>query len=305
MTAPPFYILALDGGGSLGVYTLGLLSEIERILPRPLHETFDMIYGTSTGSVIGSMIALGENISTIRKRYFAIVPHVMSRRLPRHRTAALEEWGRKIYEGAKFESFVTNVGIVATHLEFNRPMIFKTQIGMAHGSKASFEPGFGCSISDAVVGSCAAFPLFRKKTVATTNAGDRVVVDGGFSANNPTLFALTDALGPLGVEPQRIRLLSLGTGSFPQRWRLSTSLVGTAVPTFRTLLQTSSNTVETLRRLLFPHITTLRINEAWSDSQYRTDFLESDRDKLSTIYQLGRKSFEEHEAALRSLFVIH
>ena len=131
-----------------------------------------------------------------------------------------------------------------------------------------------------------------------------MVVDGGFSANNPTLFALTDALGPLGVAPQNIRLLSLGTGSFPQRWRLSTSLIGTAVPTFQTLLQTSSSTVETLRRLLFPHITTLRVNEAWSESRYRTDFLESDRCKLSTIYQLGRKSFENNEADLRSLFVI-
>ena len=303
VTAPPFYVLALDGGGSLGVYTLGVLSEIERILPRPLHEIFGLIYGTSTGSIIGSMIALGANIASIRERYFAIVPHIMSRRLPRNRTAALEEWGQEIYRGAKFDSFVTNVGIVATHLEFNRPMIFKNHLGMAHGSKASFEPGFGCTISDAVVASCAAFPLFRKKTVTTTNAGDRVVVDGGFSANNPTLFALTDALGPLDVTPQSIRLLSLGSGSFPKRWRLS-SFIGTAAPTFLTLLQTSSNTVEILRKLLFPHITTLRISEAWPDKQYRTDFMESDRRKLRTIYQLGRKSFENHETDIRSLFNI-
>ena len=303
-TTPPFYILALDGGGSLGVYTLGLLSEIERILPRPLHETFDLIYGTSTGSVIGSMIALGTCTTSISENYLDIVPRVMSKRLPRHRTAALEEWGQKIYRGAKFDAFLTSVGIVATHLEFNRPMIFKNHIGIAHGSKGSFEPGFGCSISDAVVASCAAFPLFRKKTVRTTNAGDRVVVDGGFCANNPTLFALTDALGPLGVASDSIRLLSLGTGSFPQRWRLSTSLIGAAVPTFRTLLQTSSNTVETLRGLLFPGIKTLRINDAWPDIQCRTDFMESDRNKLNSIYQRGRKSFEHHEGNIRSLFNI-
>ena len=138
---PPFYVLALDGGGSLGVYTLGLLAEIESILPQPLHQTFDLIYGTSTGSIIGSMIALGENIHTIREHYFRIVPHVMSRWLPKHKTAALEKWGQQIYGSAKFGSFVTNVGIVATHLEFNRPMIFKNHVGLAHGSKGQLRAG--------------------------------------------------------------------------------------------------------------------------------------------------------------------
>ena len=302
MSAPPYYILTLDGGGSLGVYTLGLLAEIEHILPRPLHDTFDLIYGTSTGSIIGSMIALGDNIATIRKRYFDIVPHVMGRRWPRRKTAALERWCQRVYDERTLDSFVTNVGIVATHLEFNRPMVFKNHIDMAHGGSGSFESGFGCSIADAVVASCAAFPLFRKKAVTTTNAGERILVDGGFSANNPTLFALTDATGSLGVDAHRIRLLSLGTGSFPQRWRLSTSIIGATVPTFRTLLQTSSNTVETLRELLFPNVRALRINQAWPEDRYRTDFLERDRNKLDAIYQLGRKSFEDYETEINSLF---
>ena len=240
-------------------------------------------------------------MATIGDRYFDIVPRVMGVRLPRNRTAALEHWGRCIYGEKKFDSFVTGVGIVATHLEYNRPMIFKNLSNMAHGSKGSFEPGFGCSICDAVVASCAALPLFRKKSIATKNAGERVVVDGGFSANNPTLFALTDATGPLGITKESIRLLSLGTGSFPQTWRLSFSLIGAVVPTFSTLLQTSSNTVETLRGLLFRDVDTLRIDQAWADNRYRTDFMESDRRKLRSIYQLGRKSFEDHEAQIMLL----
>ena len=42
------YLCLLLEEGSLGVYTLGILAEIERILNRPLHENFDLIYGTST-----------------------------------------------------------------------------------------------------------------------------------------------------------------------------------------------------------------------------------------------------------------
>ena len=302
MSSAPFYILSLDGGGSLGVYTLGVLAEVELILPSPLHSTFDLIYGTSTGSIIGSMIALGDDIRTIRERYLKIVPDVMNRPFARRRSVALERWSQEVYEAKQFDSFMTNVGIVATHLEFNRPMVFKNYEGMAHGSTGSFEPGFGCSIADAVVASCAAFPLFRKKRVLAENSGERTIVDGGYSANNPSLFALTDALGSLGVSPERIRLFSVGTGSFPVKHRLWTRLTRATAPTFVTLLQTSSNTVETLRPLLFPTVATLRVNDTWSDDKYRTDFIESDREKLGTIYQLGRSSFANHEHEIRSLF---
>lgn len=302
MTGRPFHILSLDGGGSLGVYTLGVLSEVEKTLARPLHEAFDLIYGTSTGSIIGSMIALGESVDTIGERYFKIVPDVMGKLRPRSKSAALERWTVKFYGSRGFDAFLTNVGIVATHLEYNRPMVFKNHADRAHGRKESFHPGFGCSISDAVVASCAAVPMFAKKTVWMANGVKRTVVDGGFSANSPSLFALTDAVGPLEVERSRIRLLSLGTGSFPERQRLSTRILATAAPTFATLLQTSSNTVETLRKLLFPDVTTIRIDDARTERRYESDFMECDVDKLRAIYDAGRESFAGREREIRTLF---
>ena len=301
MTGRPFHILSLDGGGSLGVYTLGVLSEVEKTLERPLHEVFDLVYGTSTGSIIGSMIALGETVDTVKERYLEIVPDVMGRWRPQSKSAALERWAATIYGSRGFEAFLTNVGIVATHLEYNRPMVFKNHSDRAHGRRESFQPGFGCSIGDAVVASCAAFPMFAKKIVSTANGGERTVVDGGFSANNPSLFALTDAVGPLEVERSRIRLLSLGTGSFPERQRLSTKILTTATPTFSTLLQTSSNTVETLRKLLFPDVTTVRIDDARTQRRYESDFMECDVDKLRAIYDVGRESFAGREGEIRTL----
>ena len=56
----PFYILSLDGGGSLGVYTLGILVELERLVGTKLLNIFDLVYGTSTGAIIASLVALGE-----------------------------------------------------------------------------------------------------------------------------------------------------------------------------------------------------------------------------------------------------
>lgn len=54
-----FRVLALDGGGSKGFYTLGVLYELEAMLGCRLCERFDLIYGTSTGSIIGTLLALG------------------------------------------------------------------------------------------------------------------------------------------------------------------------------------------------------------------------------------------------------
>ena len=302
MTVRPFHVLSLDGGGSLGVYTLGVLSELEKVLKTPLHGVFDLIYGTSTGAIIGSMIALGETVDTITRRYFELVPDVMGKGRPGSKSAALERWAATLFGGRGFEAFLTSVGIVATHLEYNRPMVFKNHADRAHGRRGSFQPGFGCSIGDAVVASCAAFPMFAKKTVSTAHGGEWTVVDGGFSANNPSLFALTDAVGPLQIERAQIRLLSLGTGSFPERRRLSTRILTTAAPTFSTLLQTSSNTVETLRQLLFPDVTTVRVNDARAERRYATDFMEHDPDKLHSIHDMGRESFAAHEHAICGLF---
>lgn len=52
-------ILALDGGGAKGFYTLGVLEEIEGMLKCPLYKRFDLVFGTSTGAIIASLIALG------------------------------------------------------------------------------------------------------------------------------------------------------------------------------------------------------------------------------------------------------
>lgn len=301
MSGTPYHILSLDGGGSLGMYSLGVLAEVERILPGPLHETFDLVYETSTGSIIGSMIAHGEDVGTITELYRRIVPDVMARRLPGSKSRALERWGREFYGDRKFDAFVTDVGIVATHLEHNRPMVFKNDRGRAHAGSASFEPGFGCTIAEAVVASCAAFPVFEKQTLKTSG-GTRTVVDGGYCANSPPLFALTDATDALGVERGRIRLFSVGTGSYPERRRAVMGIVKTAVPTFATLLRTGSNTVETLRGLLYADVPTVRIDHATADDRLRTDFVERDAVKLEAIYEFGRESFREREAEVRRLF---
>jgi patatin-like phospholipase/acyl hydrolase len=53
-TDTPYRVLTLDGGGAKGFYTLGVLREIEGLVSMPLHEKFDLIFGTSTGAIIAA-----------------------------------------------------------------------------------------------------------------------------------------------------------------------------------------------------------------------------------------------------------
>ena len=300
----PFRILSLDGGGSLGVYSLGVLTEIEAMLaPQPLHETLDLIYGTSTGSIIGSLIALKTPVDEIRKHYLKLAPDVMSRWFPKRKSKILRDRVDEVFGSAKFDAFSTDIGIVATHLVDNSPRIFKRHAGQALGRQHTFEPGFGCTIADAVVASCAAYPFFRSHRVDTSH-GKSDLANGGFVANNPALFALADALGPLGQPRSAIRLLSIGTGRFSekrnllQRWLFKLGVVRTLTP----LLVANASTVPPLRKALFNDIHWIRIDDAFPKEQNRTSFTESNAKTLAEIYQLGRQSFGEHELDVRAFF---
>lgn len=65
----PYRILSLDGGGAKGFYTLGVLAEIEGLIGCRLCEKFDLVFGTSTGAIIASMIALGMTVDEIHTNY--------------------------------------------------------------------------------------------------------------------------------------------------------------------------------------------------------------------------------------------
>ncbi|MCY4382259.1 MAG: patatin-like phospholipase family protein [Nitrospinae bacterium] len=301
----PFYILSLDGGGSLGVYTLGVLAGIERTLERPLHEVFDLVYGVSTGSIIATMIALGDPVDpTIAERYFELAPDVLGPLLARSKTNALERHSQRIYGDKTFEEFKLDVGILVTHAEHDRPMVFKRKLNQPHIGPESFLSGEGLKISDAILASCAAHPFLKQKRIATPQLEERTALDGGFTANNPTLFAIADATGPLGVAREDIRILSVGTGSYPDSRKWTRRVIAGIRPlkTYMTLSRTSSNTVDTLRELFFPDVRTLRINDSFADRGYETDFMEHDPRKLRAIFGLGRKSFESAEAQVREFF---
>ena len=64
-------MLSLDGGDAKGFYTIGVLKEIEAMaVRRPLCESFDVIFGTSTGAIIAALLALGYRVPKAACRLF-------------------------------------------------------------------------------------------------------------------------------------------------------------------------------------------------------------------------------------------
>ena len=194
---------------------------------------------------------------------------------------------------------------MATHIEYAKPMIFKSNDLQAHGRKGSFESGFGSTISDAVLASCAAYPFFNKVKVETKIQGKPLLMDGGFVANNPTLFAIADAINGYKIAPEKINVLSIGVGEYPEPSKgFFWNKILNSLPFWlaRKTLSCNTNTNEIIRKILLPHISCIRINKSFTDKIYETDLLESDITKLEKIFQLGRESFPDFENEIIKLF---
>ena len=298
-------VLSLDGGGAKGFYTLGALKEIEGLTGGKLCERFDLIFGTSTGAIIAALLGLGYSVDDILALYREHVVKIMGRWLPSRKSSALEELSAEVFKERKFEDFKTGMGIVCTRWDFERPMIFKTNSTQAFAGKGTFLPGFGCTIGDAVVASCSAYPFFSKKFV-TTGRGEKVeVADGGYCANNPTLYAIADATEALKFARSNVRVVSIGVGEYPSPkasvWSLRRWLgYMFTVRLLQKSMEINTQSMDQLRKVLFADVPTVRINNKYTQPEMATDMFEADVQKLDLLWQRGRDSAREQETDLKN-----
>ncbi|MBU1210086.1 MAG: patatin-like phospholipase family protein [Alphaproteobacteria bacterium] len=83
----PKRILALDGGGTRGIITLAFLERIEATLQKRLGrgddfvlaDYFDMIGGTSVGSMLAAQLAQGKRVAEVRSRFETAAPRIFGK----------------------------------------------------------------------------------------------------------------------------------------------------------------------------------------------------------------------------------
>jgi hypothetical protein len=288
-------ILALDGGGTKGFQTLGVLKGIETMLGAPLCRHFRLIYGTSTGASTAAFLGLGATVDEIVAFYRERIPPVLQVRGPAAKSAALKDFCRRAFGKRDFSDFLTGVGIVCLDWRHEVPVIFKT------GGES---PGHGRTIAQAVAASCSAYPIFASSPLRLSGLGRAELVDGSYCANNPVLFALADAIADLRQTRARLRVVSIGVGTYADPdYRGLKRLVHLlqSVSVLQKTFGINTESTEHLRRTLFPDVATVRINDYFGRHGLAVDFIESDTRKFARLFRCGRLSFARHEPALRAL----
>ena len=130
------------------------------------------------------------------------------------------------------------------------------------------------------------------------------LIDGGYCANNPTLYAIADAIMALKLPPEQLRVVSVGVGVYPspkQSWFSTTKWAQKllSVQLLQKTLEINTQSMDQLRHILFRHVPTVRISDTFEQPEMATDLFEHNKAKLNILRQRGSKSFAKQESALQ------
>lgn len=241
----PKRILALDGGGIRGALTLGYLERIEAILKKQhgdsdsfrLCDYFDLIGGTSTGSIIASCLAIGWSVEEIKEKYFELGGKIFAKKYKWWNVFTITEMIRAGYDARPLEEELQNVFkeitlggnevktglcIVAKRADTNSVWPF-----INHPKAKYYDGEYGRNkdiLLWKAVRASAAAPSYFLPQIIDVGGGlpTAAFIDGGVSmANNPSLQLLMVATlngfpfhWKIGAD--NLLLVSVGTGM--SRW---------------------------------------------------------------------------------------
>jgi predicted acylesterase/phospholipase RssA len=217
-------VLALSGGGFLGLYTARVLRDLESRSGNALGRCFDLIAGTSIGGVLGLALAFEVPMARLVRLFTAQGRRVFSDRpLPSGQIGRLLDLSRSVL-GPKYggdalrEVLHAELGdrrlgdalhplvVPAVDIGTCCTKVFKTP----HSPAAA---GDGDLLAvDVAMAACAApayFPAVR--------IGKRLFADGGLFAVAPDQVALHEAEHFMDLDMARLWLLSVGTATHRYR----------------------------------------------------------------------------------------
>jgi len=248
----PKRILALDGGGSRGLLSLGVLAQLERHLAERsgqgdnfrLAHYFDLIGGTSTGAIIATTLALEWRVRDVVDLYFKLLPAIFARPqvpgplrvlIPAFKNKALTE-ALNEYLGDRqlsSEDLKTGLAIHAKRIDSGSAWILVNNPDWVYFNARQGRDGMANSefyLRDLVQGSAAAPTYFSDVRVPLEHdkrgnvSGYAHFFDGGVSPNNnPALQLLLTVTDPaFGFNWQtgedNLLIWSVGTGYVRKRF---------------------------------------------------------------------------------------
>jgi uncharacterized protein len=282
--AGPKRILALDGGGIRGILTLQYLKVIETMLrdrfTNPnllLCDYFDLIGGTSTGAILAAGLAYGKSVDELQTLYRTLGESVFQ-------TSGPSKWLPGPLQGklvAKFPSgplkaqlesvlgatttldssdLRTGLMVMAKRLDTGSPW----PLNNCRRGKFATQDG-ALLLAQVVRASTAAPTYFAPERIDIHSRDGRVeegaFVDGGVTPfNDPTLQLLMLAAlqghgfcWPTGKD--RLLIVSVGTGSYREKYRAQELVESLAALQGVTALQSLMDDCERMNRAILQWLT--------------------------------------------------
>lgn len=212
-------------------------------------EQFDLVAGTSTGSIIASAVACKLDPAKVVSLYREHGSKIFTRRKSLW-PAKLKPGFHSLYEANALHNLLHEIFGEVKLGEIETPLLLPaTDIGSGgvhvfkSGYSADFTRDTNVPLKDAILASCSAPTFFDP-----TKVDQYLLSDGGLWANNPSLAAVIDAQRRLGIDLSTIRILSLGTGNAKttygvkseKKWGLLRGWKGPEFINFLMSLQTQS-----------------------------------------------------------------
>ncbi|PQO29835.1 hypothetical protein DTL21_27785 [Bremerella cremea] len=239
-----FRILSLPGGGLRGAFAIEFLAEIEQRLDHAIGEYFDLIAGTSTGSITASALCHGMTAKALEDFYNDYSEQIFRPREPYRPSSALRpiySLLRSILAGrssinldhffqSRYCPFSLNDALEAGFgdcrlSELSKSRLLVPSVNLSDGKTRVFRTphlprrsdSHDWRVVDVIIASAAAPTYFPHKTMPDGKS----YVDGGLWANDPGLAAISETVRiteqcrreedvPFNLSD--IWMLSLGTG---------------------------------------------------------------------------------------------
>jgi patatin-like phospholipase/acyl hydrolase len=209
-------MLALSGGGYSGLYTAEVLARLEAQAERPIGQCFDLIAGTSVGGLLALAVAMEIPVERVRDLFLESGTRIFSGRgRPRYWWTDLwRSFLKPKYDSVSLREAIEGVLGRDTLLGQARHRVVIPSINMTKGSVQMFKTAHhpklvmdhrrrATDIAMATTAAPAYFPL--------AEMDNAYFADGGLVANAPDMCALHEACIFLGVNPNDVGILSIGT----------------------------------------------------------------------------------------------
>ncbi|KQE54592.1 MULTISPECIES: CBASS cGAMP-activated phospholipase [Acinetobacter] len=220
----PVKVLALNGGGARGLYTVSVLARLEEVIEDKFNiqnvkigDYFDLITGTSIGGILALGLASGKSARELQAKFEQTAPLIFPKWrfilqgwykafLPIYRSEPLYDAVKSmIGDNITFKDLSKRVMVPTVNLSAGCPRFFKTP----HGE--DFNKDLDIKLIDAALATSAAPTYFKPHKI-----NGNYYADGGLVANNPSYIGLREVLIDMKVDfanvsIQDIKILNIGT----------------------------------------------------------------------------------------------